>query len=70
MLDWLNTNIGTDWATYLGAVLTVLSVIFGGRLILKRKSVSQVAKVKGGTVIQVGGNFHKGDGNESKSSGE
>lgn len=68
MLDWLNNNVGTDWATYLGVLLAVLSLIWGGNKILKNKSISQTAKVNGGTVIQVGGNFQEGKANESKSS--
>jgi hypothetical protein len=68
MLEWLNSHIGTDWATYLGALLTILSLIWGGNKALKKKSISQTAKVSGGTVIQVGGNFQGGKDNESKSS--
>lgn len=68
MLDWLNKNIGTDWATYIALFLTIVSLVWGTNKILKKKSISQTAKANGGTVIQVGGNFQAGDINESKSS--
>lgn len=68
MLEWLNNHIGTDWATYLGVLLAILSLIWGGSKVLKNKSISQKAKVNGGIVIQVGGNFQGGKDNESKSS--
>ncbi|ECI4823237.1 hypothetical protein DRM84_05170, partial [Salmonella enterica subsp. arizonae] len=59
---------GTDWATYLGVLLAILSLIWGGKKVLKNKSISQKAKVNGGIVIQVGGDFQGGKDNESKSS--
>lgn len=31
MLEWLNNHIGTDWATYLGVLLAILSLIWGGK---------------------------------------
>ncbi|AIP98064.1 hypothetical protein ACLLS5_001958 [Salmonella enterica] len=68
MLEWLNNHIGTDWATYLGVLLAILSLIWGGKKVLKNKSISQKAKVNGGIVIQVGGDFQGGKDNESKSS--
>ncbi|EBT7318302.1 hypothetical protein CPU91_03565 [Salmonella enterica] len=68
MLEWLNNHIGTDWATYLGVLLAILSLIGGGKKVLKNKSISQKAKVNGGIVIQVGGDFQGGKDNESKSS--
>ncbi len=68
MLEWLNNHIGADWATYLGLLLTILSLIWGGNKILRNKSITQKAKVNGGTVIQVGGNFQGEKDNESKSS--
>ncbi|HGU6359606.1 TPA: hypothetical protein ACNAEZ_001809 [Citrobacter farmeri] len=68
MLEWLNNHIGTDWATYLGVLLAILSLIWGGNKVLKNKSISQKAKVNGGIVIQVGGDFQGGKDNESKSS--
>ncbi|EAV5159330.1 hypothetical protein GCQ90_08740, partial [Salmonella enterica] len=63
-----NNHIGTDWATYLGVLLAILSLIWGGKKVLKNKSISQKAKVNGGIVIQVGGDFQGGKDNESKSS--
>ncbi|EJR2953393.1 hypothetical protein ACFJ30_002087 [Salmonella enterica] len=68
MLEWLNNHIGTDWATYLGVLLAILSLIWGGKKVLKNKSISQKAKVNGGIVIQVGGDFQGGKDNKSKSS--
>ncbi|ENO1700980.1 hypothetical protein ACA859_001052 [Salmonella enterica] len=68
MLEWLNNHIGTDLATYLGVLLAILSLIWGGKKVLKNKSISQKAKVNGGIVIQVGGDFQGGKDNESKSS--
>lgn len=68
MLEWLNNHIGTDWATYLGVLLAILPLIWGGKKVLKNKSISQKAKVNGGIVIQVGGDFQGGKDNESKSS--
>ncbi|HDV3310367.1 TPA: hypothetical protein RH098_004571 [Escherichia coli] len=68
MLEWLNIHVGTDWATHLGVLLTVLSLIWGGKKVLKNKSITQKAKVNGGMVIQVGGDFKGGKDNESKSS--
>lgn len=68
MLEWLNNHIDTDWATYLGVLLAILSLIWGGNKVLKNKSISQKAKVNAGIVIQVGGDFQGGKDNESKSS--
>ncbi len=68
MLEWLNNHIGTDWATYLGVLLAILSLIWGGNKVLKNKSISQKAKVNAGIVIQIGGDFQGGKDNESKSS--
>ncbi|AKH38500.1 MULTISPECIES: hypothetical protein [Nitrosomonas] len=73
MLDWLNKNIGTDWATYTGVILglvSLISLVWGGSKILRSKSISQIANVKGGTVIQVGGNVRAEKINESKSSSD
>jgi hypothetical protein len=70
MLDWLNKNIGTDWATYMGVILGLVSLVWGGSKVLRSKSISQIANVKGGTVIQVGGNVRTGKTNESKSSSD
>ncbi|HCT6062008.1 TPA: hypothetical protein OT236_001948 [Escherichia coli] len=68
MLEWLNNYIGTDWATYLGVFLAILSLIWGGSKALKKKSINQKAKTNGGIVIQVGGDFQGENNNESKSS--
>ncbi|EAT3567498.1 hypothetical protein ES756_08605 [Salmonella enterica] len=51
-----------------GPLLAILSLIWGGKKVLKNKSISQKAKVNGGIVIQVGGDFQGGKDNESKSS--
>lgn len=67
MLEWLNNNIGSDWATYAGLLLAVVSLFWGGSKLLFRKKITQTAKVKGGTVVQVGGNMQTGNNNESKS---
>lgn len=55
MLNWLNTNIGTDWATYAGVVLAIIPLIFGSNKLIARRRLSQSAKVKNGTVVQIGG---------------
>jgi hypothetical protein len=67
MLEWMNKYIGTDWATYLGVLLGVASIVLGGKKILRNKSLKQSANASGGTIIQVGGNFHIKGKNESKS---
>lgn len=36
MIEWLNNYISTDWATYLGAFLAVLSLTRGGGNVLKK----------------------------------
>lgn len=67
MLDWLNKNIGTDWATYIGLLLAIASLMWGVKKFTKSKSVTQNAKANGGNVIQVGGDLKIGDTNEPKS---
>lgn len=66
MLEWLNKNIGLDWATYAGLLLAIVSLFWGGSKLLFRNKVTQTAKIKGGTVVQVGGNMQTGNKNESK----
>jgi len=67
MLEWLNNNIGSDWATYAGLLLAVVSLFWGGSKLFFRSKVTQTAKVESGTVVQVGGNMQTGNNNESKS---
>lgn len=67
MLDFLNKYIGTDWATYLGAGLAIVSIIWGGGKLIKKKTIHQSARASGSTVIQIGGNIVKDNDNEPKS---
>ncbi|ENZ5815236.1 hypothetical protein ACGXPH_004042 [Escherichia coli] len=44
MLEWLNNYIGTDWATYLGVFLAILSLIWGGSKALKKNQSTKKQK--------------------------
>ncbi|OCH19286.1 hypothetical protein [Aliivibrio logei] len=53
MIEWLNQNIGSDTATYLGTFLAIIALVFGGNKMVKK---SQKQSVKYGNGIQAGGN--------------
>ncbi|MGZ8171886.1 MULTISPECIES: hypothetical protein [Methylobacter] len=53
MIDWLNKFIGTDWATYIGAFLAIVTLFVGSSKIWKK---SQKQNIKNGNGIQAGGN--------------
>lgn len=65
MIDWLNDLNGTDIATYIGALFSLIGLFFVGSKIINKTTQKQ--KVKNGTGIQVGGNLTIGDKDESKS---
>lgn len=58
MLQWLNTNLGTDWATYLSLVLAVVALVAGGTIykIRKQKNINihQTAKDVQGDAVFIG----------------
>jgi hypothetical protein len=52
IIEWLNKNIGTDWATYLSLFLGVVALFFVSKTIYKNLRQSQ--NVKNGIGIQAG----------------
>ncbi|MCE5163743.1 MULTISPECIES: hypothetical protein [Plesiomonas] len=44
MLEWLDQNVGANLATYIGVLLGVIGIFFGGYKLNKQKSVN----IKGG----------------------
>ncbi len=64
MLEWLNSSIGTDWATYASLFLAFVGVLTAVRYISKKKSLSQTQKHTSGTSIQIGGNVNIGAGED------
>ncbi|MEA2018547.1 MAG: hypothetical protein U9N59_08870 [Campylobacterota bacterium] len=58
MIDWLNTNIGADIATYIGTFLALISFFIVGKKVFNK--INQKQSVKNGTGIQVGGNYTVG----------
>jgi hypothetical protein len=56
MLEWLNNNIGSDVATYIGVLLAVIGLVYSAKKIIHQKT--QVQNVKNGNGIQAGRDIH------------
>ena len=64
MLTWLNQHIGTDWATYLGALLGLVA-LFSGYKVYKNRRKNQQSSGNAGNQIQIGGDFNVDRGDNS-----
>ncbi|HDL6709526.1 TPA: hypothetical protein U5D85_004384 [Yersinia enterocolitica] len=57
MLHWLNTHIGTDWATYLGLGVSIIGLgitVFAAPKIIKKYKLRQTNKNNNGNINQAG----------------
>ncbi|CNI82663.1 Uncharacterised protein [Yersinia intermedia] len=57
MLHWLNTHIGTDWATYQGLGVSIIGLgitVFAAPKIIKKYKLRQINKNNNGNINQAG----------------
>lgn len=62
MIQWLNTNFGTDTATYLGLAVGMVALFIGGNKVYKnqkKKRIIQHAVKTQGNVYQAGGDINQ-----------